>query len=139
MKKLMLFLLIPLMLLSGCGQQKYTVVSQNPTFIVVDKYQDYYQEQSGKGVAPIAHVVTSKTAMNEIVTEINNGGNHVVPKNGTINCPSANSDVWYDIVIHYPNSERTFTLNDAGCTFLHDENDSLILYGDVPAVTKLFN
>lgn len=139
MKKLMLSLLIPLMLLSGCGQPKYTAASQNPTFIVVTQYQDYYQEQSGKGAAPLAHVVTSKSAMNEIVAEINSSGKHIMPSHGTTSCPNATTDLWYDIVIHYPNFERTFTLNDAGCTLLHDEKDGIILYGDVPAIKKLFN
>jgi len=134
--KSMLLLLLPIEFLGGCGQQKFTTVPQNPSFIIVTKYQDYYQGNGG--AAPTAQVVTTEPTMNQIVNQINLGGNHVIPKNGSISCPSANTDVWYDIVIHYPNSGLTFTLNDVGCTFLYDEKDGITLYDDIPTVAKLF-
>lgn len=120
------------LLLSGCGHSNFTSLPTNPNFIVITKYVD-------GGANPGVKSVHDASMMNTIVSEINEGQNHILRKGETLTCPNARSSATYDIVLHYQTAQRTFVLTEAGCTFLNDEKDGLTMYADVPDVSRLFN
>jgi len=126
-KKAPVFIMISLLI--GCSRM--TPLNSNPTLIEVTKHIS----QSNRFVTK---KITNKKLRDQIITQINKGKSHIIPKGSIFNCPNTKSSETYDIIIYYNNFKRSFTLTKSGCTFLYDKQDDITLNIDVPEVYKLF-
>src|SRR5690348_4450314 len=120
MTKIVILLLIAVFVLTSC--QRFSKISDKPSFIVLTRYQ------INNGTADVK--VLRGNDMNLLFGYIKkNKSGKIISKKSRFNCGMAPENYWdYDMVIHLNNgSERTFSLLNAGCSFLYDEKDNIIL------------